>query len=66
MVLWFGTKKNVNGHRRYLGLSTELKQYTNQPSGWMTRTDFAEVKAKDLERIRKELMDSGYTFVASM
>lgn len=36
MVLWFGTKKNVNGHRRYLGFSTELKQYTNQPSGWMT------------------------------
>ena len=66
MVLWSGTKKNINGHRRYLGFSTELKQYTNQPSGRMTRTDFAGVKAKDLEAIRKELMDAGYTFVASM
>ena len=61
MTLWFGTKRTQNGHRNYLGFSTILKKYSKQPRGWMTRTDFAEITAKDMKAIEKELEDAGFT-----
>ncbi len=60
MVLWFGTKRNKNGFRRYLGFSTGLRVYSKKPNRWLVRKDFTEVCVTDMKRLEKELVDCGF------
>lgn len=60
MILWFATKRNVNGHRKYLGIGTMRQEYTRNDNQWLVRSDFTEISATDMKRMEQELVDNGF------
>lgn len=64
MVLIFCTKRNANGYRKYLKVSTVCKTYTTEKDHWLCRDDFIEVSARDFKRTLAEFeADPEYTRV---
>ena len=59
MLLEFKTKRNTNGHRNYLRIDTEKKEY----STFCRRivVDGAEIKAADMKSILAQAKADGYT-----
>ena len=55
MVLIFCTKRNTNGNRRYLKVSTTSRTWTTEKEHWLCRDDFIEVSARDFKRTMEEL-----------
>lgn len=62
MILWFATKRNVNGHRKYLGIDTGKNEYAKPDSSrvFLLRTDFTEISATDMKRMEQELVVIGF------
>lgn len=54
MIIRFCTKRNVNGHRKYLIIDTSNKSYNNDCVRWFYRSDFVEVSASDLKKIKDQ------------
>lgn len=54
MLLIFATKRSANGHRKYLLIDTETRQYSREPRHWLTREDFAEVPTAALRRLQEQ------------
>ena len=61
MILKFATKRNRNGVRRFLGIDTEKRVYAKSSSHWLCREDFVEISGRDMDRIRADAEDNGYT-----
>jgi len=59
MLLEFKTKRNTNGHRNYLRIDTERKEYSTFCRR-MT-VDGTEIKAVDMKSILAQAKADGYT-----
>ena len=59
MILEFKTKRNTYGHRNYLRIDTEKKEY----STFCRRiiVDGAEIKSTDMKSILAQAKEDGYT-----
>ncbi len=65
MVIIFATKRNTNGHRKFLTVDFELKNYQKACDRFaIARDKFVEVSARDIKRIEKELSDNGFKEVS--
>lgn len=62
MKLYFATKRNTNGHRRYLEIDTEKKQYNTQDQ-FLHRSDFVEVKRSEYDELIRQASADGYNIV---
>lgn len=58
MILEFKTKRNTYGHRNYLRLDTECKEYST--SCRRMTVDGAEIKAADMKSILEQAKADGY------
>lgn len=58
MILEFKTKRNTYGHRNYLRLDTERKEYST--SCHRMTVDGAEIKAADMKSILEQAKADGY------
>lgn len=54
MILRFCTKRNVNGNRKYLIIDCYNKSYNDTCVRWFSRSDFVEVSAGDLKKIKNQ------------
>lgn len=59
MILEFKTKRNANGHRHYLRIDTDKKEYSNFCRK-MT-VEGIEIKANDMRDLGVMVRTSGYT-----
>ena len=59
MLLELKTKRNTNGHRNYLRIDTEKKEYSTF-CRQMT-VDGAEIKSADMKSILAQAKADGYT-----
>ena len=59
MILEFKTKRNTNGHRAYLRIDTDKKEYSTFCRRMVV--DGIEVKAADRKNLIKELQKNGFT-----
>ena len=57
MIIHFRTKRNINGHCKYLGIDTENKQFARESSHWIS-AEYPELKKSDynalVEQLRRE------------
>lgn len=61
MVIIFATKRNINGHRKFLTVDFEIENYKKACDSFaITRDEFVEVSARDIKRIEKELSENGF------
>lgn len=60
MIIKFATKRNSNGHRAYIALDTDRREYSTNPALWLCREDFAEISKRDLDRIRDKAKQDGF------
>ena len=61
MVIIFATKRNLNGHRKFLTVDFEIKSYKKSCDRFaITRDEFVEVSARDIRRIENELSENGF------
>lgn len=61
MLIEFKTKRDRNGHRRYLIINTEGKSYATQPTHMIP--DGIEISCTNYRAIRDQLNEQGYTQV---
>lgn len=54
MILRFCTKRNINGNRKYLIIDENNKSYNDTCVRWFCRSDFVEVSASDLKKIKDQ------------
>lgn len=59
MFLHFRTKRNVNGHCKYLGIDTDKKQFARESNGWISR-EYPEVTAAGYNEILSQLKRAGW------
>lgn len=60
MILMFGTKKDKNGNREYLEISTNGNAYMTQLDRVIARDDFIEISESDMEKLIAELKIMGF------
>lgn len=58
MIIRFCTKRNVNGHRKYLIIDTNNKSYNDTCVRWFSQSDFVEVSASDLKKLKNQVSKS--------
>ena len=58
MILEFKTKRNVNGHRRYIIIYTDTKKFCLESSTMIIYG--IEIKVSDYRDIIKRLKENGY------
>lgn len=63
MILRFATKNNINGNHNILVIDTDAKECASCASGFFHRSDFVTVGARDLQKIKKELLKDDYRIV---
>lgn len=66
MILEFATKININGNRKYLGIDTDLREYSRERGHWFCKEDIVEIKASDLKKLEAECENKGYKKVPHM
>lgn len=54
MIITLMTRRNVNGHRKYLIIDTDAKTYATEPRGIVWKDDAATVTATELQRLREK------------
>ena len=59
MILEFKTKRNINGHRNYIIIYTDTKEFCLESSTMIIYG--IEIKVSDYRDIIKTLKDNGYT-----
>lgn len=59
MILRFITKRNANGHRRYLAIDTDRKEYCTYSPRMIAEGE--EIPAKAMDNIRKTCEAANYT-----
>lgn len=59
MIMEFKTKRNTNGHRAYLRIDTEKKEYSTFCHSMIVNG--IEVKAAERKNLIKELQENGFT-----
>ena len=59
MIIEFKTKRNTNGHRAYLRIDTEKKEYSTFCHSMVM--DGIEIKAAERKNLIKELQENGFT-----
>ena len=59
MIIEFKTKRNTNGHRNYLRIDTDKKEYSTFCHRMVV--DGIEIKAADRKNLIKELQENGFT-----
>lgn len=59
MIIEFKTKRNTNGHRAYLRIDTEKKEYSTFCHSMVM--DGIEIKVEDRKNLIKELKDNCFT-----
>jgi len=63
MILRFATKNNINGNHNILVIDTDSKECASCASGFFHRSDFVTVGARDLRKIKDDLLNDGYKIV---
>lgn len=58
MIIRFCTKRNANGNRKYLIIDCNNKSYNDNCNRWFSRSDFVEVPASDLKKIKDQASKS--------
>lgn len=58
MIIEFKTKRNTNGHRNYLRIDTDKKEYSTFCRSMIA--DGVEVKEADRKNLIKELQENGF------
>lgn len=59
MIIEFKTKRDANGHRNYLRIDIEKKEYSTFCHSMFV--DGIEIKAADRKNLIKELKENGFT-----
>lgn len=59
MIIEFKTKRNTNGHRAYLRIDTEKKEYSTFCHSMIA--DGVEVKEADRKNLIEQVTNEGYT-----
>lgn len=59
MIIEFKTKRNTNGHRNYLRIDTDKKEYSTFCHSMVM--DGIEIKATDRKILINELKENGFT-----
>ena len=59
MIMEFKTKRNTNGHRNYLRIDTEKKEYSTFCHSMIM--DGIEIKEADRRILIKRVVDENYT-----
>ena len=59
MIMEFKTKRNTNGHRNYLRIDTEKKEYSTFCHSMVM--DGIEIKTAERKNLIKELQENGFT-----
>ena len=63
MLLIFATKRNANGHRKYIAMDTSCKEYATALRRPMWKDEMIEVKSADLRNVRDMVEREQYTRV---
>lgn len=66
MIIKFATKRNINGHRRYLAMDTDCRKFAVESPTWYSREDIIEVTSRDLNRLLATCIDNSYRQVDFM
>ena len=61
MIIRFCTKLNKLGNRKYLLIDENSKEYSQKLNMFFNRSDFVEVSANDLKKLRQAVENAGYT-----
>ena len=61
MIIRFCTKLNKLGNRKYLLIDENSKEYSQKLNMFFNSSDFVEVSANDLKKLRQAVENAGYT-----
>lgn len=60
MIIRFCTKRDINGNRKILIIDENTKEYSQKLNMFFCRSDFVEVSATDLKKLRQTVENNGY------
>lgn len=60
MLYRFCTKRDINGNRKILIIDERTKEYSTKFNMIYGRSDFVEVSATDLKKLRQAVENNGY------
>lgn len=63
MIMRLATKTNTNGNHNILVIDTDKKECASCASGFFHRSDFVTVGARDLQKIKADLLNDGFKVV---
>lgn len=66
MIFRFKTKRNMNGNIKYIAFDTEKREFSRMYSLISNAGEAIEIKSKDFNKIRDEMISGNYTEVSSM
>lgn len=65
MILYFRTKRDMNGNTKFLAIDTKAETYAISPQSWISK-ETPEIKATDRRNIIKQLEKEGFRRVDNM
>lgn len=66
MILRFKTKRNTNGNIKYIALDTEKREFSRMYSLISYAGEAIEIKSKDFNTIRDQVINLNFAEVSSM
>lgn len=66
MILRFKTKRNTNGHIKYIAFDTDKRQFSRMYSTISNAGEAVEVKTADYNKIRDQVTSLNFAEVSSM
>lgn len=66
MIMRFKTKRNTNGHIKYIAFDTEKREFARMYSTISNAGEAVEVKTADYNKIRDQVVNLKFAEVSSM
>lgn len=63
MLIKYVTKRDINGHVKYLAVDHENKQYSRFSDKWIYTPECIQVRLKDLRQLESKAAAAGYSKV---
>ena len=63
MIIKYVTKRDINGHVKYLAVDHKNKQYARHAAHWIYTPECVQVRLKDLRQLETDAAAAGYSKV---